>query len=92
LLREEVEEFCEAIDSGDPVLMAKEGADLLYVTYGSAIRPGIDLHVAFRIVHESNMSKLVDGKPVVRDDGKVLKGPDDREPDMRPAVWGDIFG
>jgi len=62
--------------------LAKELADLLYVVYGTGVALGIDLEAAFRRVHESNMSKLVDGKAVFREDGKVLKGPNYVEPDM----------
>jgi predicted HAD superfamily Cof-like phosphohydrolase len=63
--------------------VAKELADLLYVVYGTAVSLGIDAEEAFRRVHDSNMSKLgLDGKPIVRDDGKVLKGPKYYEPSM----------
>lgn len=74
---------------GDPIesrvlgKIAKESADLLYVVYGTAVALGIDLEEAFRRVHQSNMSKLgVDNRPIFRDDGKVLKGPNYFEPDM----------
>jgi predicted HAD superfamily Cof-like phosphohydrolase len=64
---------------GDIHALAKELSDLLYVAYGCAHEFGIDLDLAFSRVHESNMSKLGDdGKPVYRDDGKVLKGPNYR--------------
>lgn len=54
----------------------KELTDLLYVCYWTAAKIGIDVNEAFRRVHASNMSKLgPDGKPVKREDGKVLKGP-----------------
>ena len=71
----------------DPVTqkerLAKELADSVYTLYGTAITLGIDLDEAIRRVHESNMSKLgADGRPIYRDDGKVLKGPNYREPDM----------
>lgn len=67
--------------------VAKELADLVYVSYGTALSLGIDLDKAIALVHESNMSKLgPNGKPVLRKDGKVLKGPNYFEPDMRPAV------
>lgn len=63
--------------------VSKELADLLYVAYGLAVALGIDAEEAFRRVHGSNMSKLgLDGKPIVRDDGKVLKGPNYYEPNM----------
>ena len=56
--------------------LLKELCDLLYVVYGTAVAFGYDIDGAFEEVHRSNMSKLgVDGKPVRRDDGKALKGP-----------------
>jgi predicted HAD superfamily Cof-like phosphohydrolase len=63
--------------------LAKELADLLYVGYGAAVEIGIDLDEAVRRVHRSNMSKLLDdGTPLFGPNGKVLKGPNYREPDM----------
>lgn len=54
--------------------LAKELADVLYVTYGAAAEFGIDLDEVFAEVHASNMSKLnADGEPVRREDGKILK-------------------
>jgi len=67
--------------------IAKELADVVVVTYGTADVLGIDLDKAFDLVHESNMSKLgEDGKPIRREDGKVLKGPNYKAPDMSEAV------
>jgi NTP pyrophosphatase (non-canonical NTP hydrolase) len=63
--------------------IAKELADLLYVTYGTGVALGIDLDEVLRRVHQSNMSKLDEnGKPIYREDGKVLKGPNYFEPDL----------
>ena len=64
----------------------KEMADLQYVLSGLAITYGIDLNKAVERVHESNMSKLADGKPLLREDGKILKGPNYFEPDMTDLV------
>jgi predicted HAD superfamily Cof-like phosphohydrolase len=67
--------------------VAKELADLVYVAYGTAISFGINLDEAIYRVHVSNMSKLgADGKPIHREDGKVLKGPNYREPDMSSSI------
>ena len=62
--------------------LAKELADLLYVTYGTAVSFGIPIDEVFDAVHRSNMSKLVDGKPLKREDGKVLKGPNYKPPQL----------
>jgi|TARA_Y100000033_G_scaffold15375_1_gene14263 predicted HAD superfamily Cof-like phosphohydrolase len=53
----------------------KELADLVYVCFQYSAAAGWELDVALDRVHKSNMSKLVDGKPLKREDGKVLKGP-----------------
>lgn len=94
LIREEYHELKDELDGAflsltqdDEIFnlgkISKEMADLLYVVYGTAVALGIDLEEAFRRVHQSNMSKLgVDGRPIFREDGKVLKGPNYYEPDM----------
>lgn len=64
---------------------AKELADLVYVTYGTAERLGIDLDEGFDIVHESNMSKIGGKK---REDGKLLKPKTYIAPDMKSVVQG----
>lgn len=75
LMDEELAEVREAIMEHDLLSMAKELADLLYVVYGTAAVFGIPIDDVFAEVHRSNMSKLgEDGKPVYREDGKVLKG------------------
>lgn len=87
LLAEEHREAQEAIEQGDRLQIAQELADLLYVTYGTALVYGIDLDVALAEVHRANMSKLgEDGKPILREDGKVLKGPGFNPPDMQSAI------
>ena len=84
LIREEFGEVSDESDAGNhPAGMLKELADLIYVTYGYAATYGWDLDEAVRRVHVSNMSKLgVDGKPLKRPDGKVLKGANYRKPDL----------
>ena len=61
--------------------------DILYVTYGFFHAFGIDGETAFKIVHRSNMTKVgIDGKPVFRADGKVLKGENYIPPDLTPVL------
>ncbi len=84
-------EFLDLLESSDnpPKLrnLAKELTDLLYVVYGAGQAFGIDLDKCFEEVHNSNLSKLGnDGRPVYRDDGKVVKGPNYMAPDMRKIV------
>jgi len=65
----------------------KELADLVYVCYQYAENMGWDLDEALHRVHESNMSKLdEDGKPIYREDGKVLKGPNYAPPNLENLV------
>jgi predicted HAD superfamily Cof-like phosphohydrolase len=65
----------------------KELGDLVYVCYQMAAFLGVDLDAAFDRIHQSNMSKLgEDGKPIYRQDGKVLKGPNYKEPDLSGLV------
>ena len=65
----------------------KELADLVYVCYQYAINMGWNLDEALNLVHLSNLSKLgEDGEPIYRDDGKVLKGPNYKPPDLSELV------
>ena len=65
----------------------KELADLVYVCYQYAANMGWDLDKAMDRVHESNMSKLDEyGKPIYREDGKVLKGPNYQPPNLEDLV------
>lgn len=84
------EEFNEFMDENgfDQAALLKELADLVYVCYGYADRFGWDLDEAFRRVHLSNMSKLdpVTGKPIFREDGKILKGSNYKEPNLEDLV------
>jgi len=89
LIREELSELREAIDDRDIVEVADALTDLLYVVYGSGVAFGIDLNECFDEVHSSNMTKLgADGKPIHREDGKVLKGPNYRRPDLKKILFG----
>jgi predicted HAD superfamily Cof-like phosphohydrolase len=82
LLDEEVGEVAEAVQGGNLAEIAHELADVVYVTYGTALAYGIDLDVVLAEVHRANMSKLgPDGKPIVAN-GKVQKGPGYQPPDV----------
>jgi predicted HAD superfamily Cof-like phosphohydrolase len=71
----------------DKAALTKELVDLLYVTYGMAVTFGLPIDEVFERVHQSNMSKLGDdGKPLYREDGKVLKGPN-----YQPPKLDDLF-
>ena len=87
LIDEEWSEFHEAYHMKDECEQLKELADLVYVCYQFAASQEWDLDEAFRRVHESNMSKLDEyGKPIYRPDGKVLKGPNYKEPYLQDLI------
>ena len=91
-----VEEFKEFLEAENQLLTGfvvnatdtlKELADLVYVCYQYAENLGWDLDEALYRVHQSNMSKLgEDGKPIYREDGKVLKGPNYEPPNLSDLV------
>ena len=83
LIKEELDELREAIDSKDMKEVADALTDILYVTYGAGHAFGINLDKCFEEVQNSNMSKLgSDGKPIYNDKGKVMKGPNYFKPDL----------
>ena len=93
LVIEEFKEFLEADDQlyrDNPTVIAealKELADLVYVCYQYAENMNWFLDEALHRVHESNMSKLgEDGKPKYREDGKVLKGPNYKPPNLTDLI------
>ena len=83
LIQEELDELSDAVADRDMIQIADALTDLLYVVYGAGHAFGIDLDECFQEVHSSNMSKLgPNGKPIHREDGKVMKGPGYFEPDL----------
>ena len=87
LIKEELEEFKDAIDKKDIKEVADALTDILYVTYGAGHAFGINLDKCFKEVQNSNMSKLgTDGKPIYNDKGKVMKGPNYFKPDLNKFV------
>jgi predicted HAD superfamily Cof-like phosphohydrolase len=87
LIHEELQELKEALDDDDIVETADALTDLLYVVYGAGHAFGIDLDKCFTEVHRSNMSKLDEnGKPIFREDGKILKGKDYSPPNLSEIV------
>ena len=92
LIEEEYDELKQAIYShnGSMTDVADALSDILYVVYGMAHSFGIDIDNCFREVHVSNMSKLgEDGKPIYREDGKVIKGPNYKPPNLDQYIKGD---
>ena len=87
LIKEELDEFRQALDNKDLLEAADALTDILYVAYGAGHAFGINLDACFEEVQNSNMSKLGnDGKPIYSDQGKVLKGPNYFKPDLSKFI------
>ena len=85
LMREENEEYLEAANNNDLVEVADALGDMLYILCGTIIEHGMQdkIEEVFEEIQRSNMSKLgEDGKPIYREDGKVLKGPNYFKPNI----------
>ena len=91
LAKEELDEYLEACNNGDIIEVADALADQLYILMGTMVSHGMGdvIEDIFDEVHRSNMSKLgVDGKPIYREDGKVLKGPNYSPPIVSKYLLG----
>ena len=85
LMKEENEEYIEAANNNDLVEVADALGDMLYILCGTIIEHGLQDKIddVFNEIQRSNMSKLgEDGKPIYREDGKVLKGPNYFKPNI----------
>jgi predicted HAD superfamily Cof-like phosphohydrolase len=91
LLQEEFNEYVQAERDDDIVEIADALADIIYIACGTAVSYGIPLDKVFNEVHRSNMAKLVDGKPIYRDDGKVLKPEGWTPPDIERILEQETF-
>ncbi|MCL8006379.1 nucleoside triphosphate pyrophosphohydrolase family protein [Gelidibacter japonicus] len=89
LMREENEEYLEAANDNDLVEVGDALGDMLYILCGTIIEHGFQhkIEEIFDEIQRSNMSKLgADGKPIFRDDGKVLKGPNYFQPNIEKIL------
>ena len=87
LIDEELRELEQAMKTKNLKEIADALADILYVTYGAGYAYGIDLDKCFKEVQRANMSKLGnDGKPIYNEKGKVMKGPNYLEPNLKQFV------
>jgi predicted HAD superfamily Cof-like phosphohydrolase len=85
LMKEENEEYWEAVQNNDLTEIADALGDMLYILCGTILEHGLQhkIEAVFEEIQRSNMSKLgADGKPVYREDGKVMKGPNYFKPDV----------
>ena len=87
LIKEELNELEQAMKTKDLKEIADALTDILYVTYGAGYAYGIDLDKCFKEVQRANMSKLgKDGKPIYNEKGKVMKGPNYSEPNLKEFI------
>lgn len=89
LMREENEEYLEAANNNDLVEVADALGDMLYILCGTIIEHGMQYKIeeVFNEIQRSNMSKLGEnGKPIYREDGKVLKGPNYFKPKIQEIL------
>jgi predicted HAD superfamily Cof-like phosphohydrolase len=78
LMKEENEEYWEAVQNNDIIEIADALGDMLYILCGTILEHGLQhkIEAIFDEIQQSNMSKLgEDGQPIYREDGKVMKGP-----------------
>ena len=87
LIEEELNELKEALKHKNLVEVADALTDILYVTYGAGHAFGLNLDACFNEVQKSNMSKLdKDGKPIFNEKGKVMKGPNYSESNLKQFI------
>jgi predicted HAD superfamily Cof-like phosphohydrolase len=89
LMKEENDEYLEACFSNSLVEIADALGDQLYILCGTILEHGMQhiIEDVFNEIQASNMSKLgADGRPILREDGKILKGPGYFKPNLEPIV------
>ena len=89
LMKEENEEYLEAVQNNDLIEIADALGDMLYILCRTIIEHGLQhkIEAVFDEIQRSNMSKLDhDGKPIYREDGKVMKGPNYFKPDFSKII------
>jgi len=89
LLEEENNEYLEACGADDLVGIADALGDQLYIIYGTILKHGLQdrIEEVFTEIHRSNMSKLDEkGNPILREDGKILKGENYFKPDIKKIL------
>ena len=89
LMKEENEEYLEAVQNNDLTEIADALGDMLYILCGTILEHGLQhkIEEVFEEIQRSNMSKLgQDGKPIYREDGKVMKGPNYFKPNIKEIL------
>ena len=89
LMSEENEEYMEACKNGDLVEIADALGDMMYILCGTILSHGLQdkIEEVFEEIQKSNMSKLdANNKPIYREDGKIMKGPNYFKPDIKSVM------
>jgi len=89
LMKEENEEYLEAVKNNDIIEVADALGDMLYILCGTILTHGMQHKITevFEEIQRSNMSKLgQDGNPIYREDGKVMKGPNYFKPNIKAIL------
>jgi len=88
LMKEETDEYLEACVEGDIVGVADALGDQLYILCGTILKHGLQHKIVevFNEIHDSNMSKLENGQPLLREDGKILKGSNYFKPNIKKIL------
>ena len=89
LMKEENEEYLEAVENNEMIEVADALGDMLYILCGTILSHGMQhkIQEVFEEIQRSNMSKLgEDGQPIYREDGKVLKGPNYFKPNIKDIL------
>jgi predicted HAD superfamily Cof-like phosphohydrolase len=88
LIKEETDEYLEACVEGDIVGVADALGDQLYILCGTILKHGLQHKIVevFNEIHDSNMSKLENGQPLLREDGKILKGSNYFKPNIKKIL------
>ena len=89
LIKEENEEYLEAAKNGDLTEIADALGDQLYIIFGTILKHGLQYKIeeVYDEIHRSNMSKLdADGKPIFREDGKIMKNNRYFKPDIKTIL------
>jgi predicted HAD superfamily Cof-like phosphohydrolase len=89
LMQEENDEYLEACEKGDLTQIADALGDKMYILFGTIIAHGLQhkIEELFHEIHRSNMSKLdEEGKPIYREDGKIMKSKNYFLPDIKSVL------
>lgn len=88
LLLEEVQEYVDADNENDVVSLVDGLIDIVYIVQGTLVELGVDFQACWDEVHASNMTKVdpETGKVRKREDGKILKPPSYRRPDLKSII------